>query len=154
MRKRAVVVVLAMVACGGQMTTGFDGGSANGGGAGAFSISGGGSAGSAGGPGGGSAGSAGGFSIGGGAAVGGGSAGGSAHICTGLGAACSCPDAGAQCSSRIYSDPDFALCLRGTCARYCNARTQMEREALCPMGFQCVNYAFENDPPTWQCRRP
>lgn len=143
-------LVLVLMACGGQMTVAALDGGTTGRGEGT---------------GGGFGSEAGGSPLAGGLGVGGagggtaaplGGSGGSdggAHICDRLGASCVCPDGGTQCTSMVFSDPNFAWCIRGTCTKFCNGPSQAERDSRCPIGFRCVNYAFENEPPTWQCRQ-
>lgn len=73
-------------------------------------------------------------------------------ICSDLGTACSCPDAGPSCTSAQPLDVPYLWCLHDRCTSYCNAPTQAERDAKCPAPFACTNYAFGNESPTWQCR--
>ncbi|MDP1828439.1 MAG: hypothetical protein Q8L48_34545 [Archangium sp.] len=125
-------------ACVSPGTGGGSGGGASGGGAG-------------GGTGGGATGGSGGGSTGGGGGSGGGG-GGALVICSALGTSCSCPDAGPSCTSAQPLDDPYLRCLHERCTSYCNAPTQPERDAKCPLPFTCTNYAFGNESPTWQCR--
>ena len=129
---------------GGGTTGGGTGGGVTGGGGGA---TGGGTGGGT--TGGGTGGGATGGGTGGGAAGGGG---GTTVICGVLGDTCSCPDAGPSCTSAQLTDDPYLWCKHERCISFCNAPTQPERDAKCPAPFQCTNYAFGNESPTWQCR--